>query len=678
MKICLIGKCPPIEGGVSTSTFWLAYGLAQRGHEVHVVTNADEVEGEYRMHLQPGDEEYLAPSFPASGGFVRVVHSERLSYRMAHIPWHNPFVTKLASIATQTIREHGCEAIFAHYFEPYGIAAYLASQWTKTPWIVRHAGSDLDRLMAMPHLSTAYKETLRAADGLVTRGALIERFLGMGVSPARIFSASPYAPPDELFRPGAPPLDVNALPHQLAPASPFDAAKPTIGIYGKVGVFKGSFDLLKALAILRRDGLDFNFVAMTQGRGLEPFAASIRELELADRTWVIPFLPNWRVPSFIRTCTAVCFLERDFPVKIHTPTVAQEVLLAGGCLVVSGEIARKQLYRDAMADGQNLFLVDEPKQVADLAAKLRQVIEAPEAARAIGLRGRPLVEEPGAFDRYLESWEQLLCRIAGRPSTAVSLAEQVAAELASAEAMSDRLKRILPWAPRLLGEEADPLLRRFAEERAASPRPIHSWVELGRAFCDFLAARLDAGDLAAERGLVEACLAFQAERWQAQQDDDEARSVPPFAEVDQLGGMPVAAARAHSLRPLCSAHARIVELGYDVRPLFSSSGHSGNGSNGARAAAAALAPRETTVLCFHRTPNLVRTELKISPMTRELLALCDGSRTIDMLVAAFAERAQAQPGDMPRCEEQVLGMLQTFYDQRVLVFCHGGGLQLDA
>jgi hypothetical protein len=44
MRICFIGKYPPIQGGVSAQTYWAVRGLAERGHEVCVVTNADEVE----------------------------------------------------------------------------------------------------------------------------------------------------------------------------------------------------------------------------------------------------------------------------------------------------------------------------------------------------------------------------------------------------------------------------------------------------------------------------------------------------------------------------------------------------------------------------------------------------------------------------------------------------------
>ncbi len=55
MRICFIGKYPPIEGGVSSHAYWLAKALGKKGHEVHVVTNAQEVEKEYCEHSELWD-----------------------------------------------------------------------------------------------------------------------------------------------------------------------------------------------------------------------------------------------------------------------------------------------------------------------------------------------------------------------------------------------------------------------------------------------------------------------------------------------------------------------------------------------------------------------------------------------------------------------------------------------
>src|SRR5436190_19680886 len=49
MKLCFVGKYPPIQGGVARDSFWAAIALAQQDVEVHVVTNAREVEAEFRV-----------------------------------------------------------------------------------------------------------------------------------------------------------------------------------------------------------------------------------------------------------------------------------------------------------------------------------------------------------------------------------------------------------------------------------------------------------------------------------------------------------------------------------------------------------------------------------------------------------------------------------------------------
>jgi hypothetical protein len=74
MQICLVGKYPPIQGGVSARDFWISRWLAGQGHGIDVVSNADEVESGYRIRLLQGDAEWLAPRFER--GAVRVWATE--------------------------------------------------------------------------------------------------------------------------------------------------------------------------------------------------------------------------------------------------------------------------------------------------------------------------------------------------------------------------------------------------------------------------------------------------------------------------------------------------------------------------------------------------------------------------------------------------------------------------
>ena len=61
MKICMLSKYPPIEGGVSSKVYWLAKALGESGHKVHIVSNALEVENEYREVLDTNNPPYYSP-----------------------------------------------------------------------------------------------------------------------------------------------------------------------------------------------------------------------------------------------------------------------------------------------------------------------------------------------------------------------------------------------------------------------------------------------------------------------------------------------------------------------------------------------------------------------------------------------------------------------------------------
>ena len=184
------------------------------------------------------------------------------------------------------------------------------------------------------------------------------------------------------------PKDEYYAPYHRLASKPFDPSLPTIGIYGKVGEIKGSFDLLQALGRLHASGVRFNFLALTQGRKptIQRFAQSIEECGLAEVTWLLPFIPHWGIPHFIRACTAVCFLERGFPITIHGPNVPREVLACGTCLILSHEIADKQINRERFQHGSNVFLV-EPRNIDELAQSLAMVVKEPAQSHAIGMNG---------------------------------------------------------------------------------------------------------------------------------------------------------------------------------------------------------------------------------------------------------------------------------------------------
>src|SRR6185312_623976 len=184
MRVCIIGKYPPIEGGVCMQNYWAAHGLAKRGHDVHVVTNAKEVGPLHRMHMRP--EDWARCEQSTGTGTVRVHWTEPGGTAHFYIPEGNPVVTKLATIALALHRQQPFDAILSYYLEPYAVAGHLAAQITAVPHIVRMAGSDAGRLWHQPPLEGLYDHVLRSAAFVIAGRAVTARASARGIAPERV------------------------------------------------------------------------------------------------------------------------------------------------------------------------------------------------------------------------------------------------------------------------------------------------------------------------------------------------------------------------------------------------------------------------------------------------------------------------------------------------------------
>lgn len=659
MKICILGKYPPIEGGVSTNTYWLSRGLAERGHEVHVVTNGDEVEEMFRLSLEADDWPWYEPRFER--GSVRVYNPDPFSRRaMGHIPEGNPFVSKLAALATDVIRRNGCEVILAYYYEPYGVAGHLASRWTGVPLVIKHAGSDLDRLFLVPDLSTTYKELLRSADAVVTQTRMMPRFWGLGVRKDQLEPDVAYSIPPA-FCPEAPPLDVERCAARLGdiegrrPPLPFDRGLPTIGVYGKIGTSKGTFDLIAALGALAGEGRALNLLALVGRAQGEALVSAVRDAKIEQRTYILPMLPNWRVPSFVRTCDAVCFLERDFPIAIHGPIIPREVLACGTCLILSDEIAAKQRYRERLVPGENVLIVQDPKDHAELAGVLRSVVTDRERIAAIGRRGLAVSRSIEDHRSYAAGWEHVFAQHArSAPAPARAERETLSAAAGIELTIPDLvafLRRRSAWVDDLARSLPD------GEPRDATIR-----------FCEAAGRRITRGGFGDEAPKLLAALRYARARVIATYDPSNGSS-PAFAVSDRLLGQPVSRQSAWELRPVRGSSVRIEEFEYDVSALFGGSSLFGPPEEGAPEPDISKLEPGRVIVLFQRSVNLIPRELRIDEPTREIVRASDGTRTTAELVAHLQRYLGAEaPEQRAHIAERMFPALDRLYQASVLVF----------
>lgn len=347
MKICVIGKYPPIEGGVSAQTYWMCRGLAERGNDVAVVTNAAEVGEPYRIHFSDTDVRELNRTFP-NGGSLRVSWTAPWDEtEWHHVPAGNPTHARLISLALGVVSEQRPDVILSYYLEPYGVVASVVGELTGVPWVVRHAGSDRFRLMNNPELGPLYKSVIRRADGVLSTGSDL---LGLGVDPSRVIPTASQSFLPQVFSSHTEPMDlenafrelVGAAADRYAYPGPLDPEKPVVGMYGKVGVSKGTLDLLAAYSRSSFLRSRTQLVLLGGGFRMPRVKAAISEFGLDEHVWILPFVTHWRVPAFLRSCTVICLLERQFDIAQHGPGLLRETVACGVRVVASAELVAKK------------------------------------------------------------------------------------------------------------------------------------------------------------------------------------------------------------------------------------------------------------------------------------------------------------------------------------------------
>lgn len=396
MRIAFLTKYPPIQGGTCAQNYWLIRGLARRGHEIHVITNAWEVEDRYRTRIEPED----LPDFQPPN--VRV-HSTNPFLNPRFIPFTNPYEAKLSSLAIEVVREYRCDLIDSSYLLPYVLAGHTCKVFTGRPQLMRHASSDINHLWHQPPYRTIFTEVLRTADGLFTQRHSAPRFEKIGLPPQRIFPAR-HGIDRDFFHPGVQPFDLRRVWTDLDPGF------PVLTYFGKISPSQGTFRLLEAASRLREEFV-LLFV-VEQGRSLEILLKRASELGLKEKVRTLRCVPPWRVPGLLAASSLVVKPEYDFPLP-HMPVIPREAMAVARPVLITTDLAQKLLYAKII-DGESGF-VCEPRELSDFSGKLRQVLQSsPEELRRVGENGLKLLEEVEGSDQAvqstLEAYQQVLER----------------------------------------------------------------------------------------------------------------------------------------------------------------------------------------------------------------------------------------------------------------------------
>ena len=320
-------------------------------------------------------------------------------------------LSSLTGAIVTEVKRSPPDVIVASYLEPYGMAALLSRECHRIPTFIRHAGSDVGALARHPYIGAFYAAYAGRSSGILTYADQSGNrdLLEIGFDERQIICMPPVAHFPSHMSDEA--LDLEdtkglALRHfdgYLAPDamdilreinSPLFSLHegPVIGIYGKAGHFKGTFELIEALDRCARAGHKFRFCIVLAGWQpvIEAVLRKIAGSAIKDMTAVLPPLHPDDIAAFLAACDWVAFLENSFPIEAHTPRVPFEVMSAGKLLIIAEEQIRKSNLSPPLQHLVNAIVVPGPVNATTIADALTPVLRDESQRRAMESRARLL------------------------------------------------------------------------------------------------------------------------------------------------------------------------------------------------------------------------------------------------------------------------------------------------
>ncbi|NQT55576.1 MAG: glycosyltransferase [Desulfobacteraceae bacterium] len=337
MRILFISKYPPIQGGISAKTYWLAQGLAERGIETHVVTNGNCVESEYRIEDTP-------PAAP-SNLHIHFVDSD--------IPWHIPFsdlhVPRLLDKALQVTRENQIDLIDTGYLIPYGIVGYLLSEITGIPYVLRHGGSDIEKFLREGIFNDLLKKVIQKAAAVITDSHRRELFQSFNSS---LHMAPRYIPDERSFKP-------SISPH----------GTPTFAYIGKINYYWRYKSLHRIADIFSELKGDYRLIFVAQGKGFEDFSEFVSGYGLRGfefRQFVHPA----NMPGLLNEIDFLICFTKDNPIKDFMNIFSEA--LWSGVRVLTDEAMDLNIYTEYIKLTSETQIVNLP--IEDVGATRSKII----------------------------------------------------------------------------------------------------------------------------------------------------------------------------------------------------------------------------------------------------------------------------------------------------------------
>jgi len=382
--LVLIHEYPPIGGGGGRVAQDICQGLAERGHEVHVLTAhwrdlpELDLDGPVTLHrVIPKRKEPFKASFFTMAGYVLVS------------TWNG----------YQLIRRWRPDIIHAHFAVPAGASAWALSILTGVPYILTaHLG---DVPGGVPEKTERWFRWIYPLTPLIWKRAV------------RINAVSGFT--RELILKKYP-VDVEIIPNgvdldALQPGPIVVGDPPTIVFAGRFMEQKNPLQIVRSLAAIK--DLSWRCVLIGDGPLRPEVTAEIARAGLAERIQQLGWVTPQEVLAWFRK-SDILFM----PSRAEGLPVTGVQGLAMGLAIVASDIGG---FKDVVETGVNGVLVP-PTEPGGYAQALRDLLSHPQRLRAYRAASREIAER-FELSRVIPAYEQMLVEACQKCASPDSTAE---------------------------------------------------------------------------------------------------------------------------------------------------------------------------------------------------------------------------------------------------------------
>lgn len=287
MRICIVSKFPPTQGGIASRTYWRVRKLLDQGHEVILVTNSACTEPEYKI-------------FNCEPHLLKICTRYKLEIHnlQESAPWHIPtspdYFERLGSKLLEIIAEVHIDRIESDYLVPFGIAGHYASLVSGVPHWVRHGGSDIGKFLNNNQYRKLLLNALRQAECVITNDENARELREAG---ANVKVESFYEPDLNIFNPSPKIRDLD---------------KSVWAYIGKINYhwhLKGLDRIIEWYKSQDQESVHLRIIG--QGIGVNDFR-NWAEQYIGCSIEIEPFVPPWEVPRLLSSIdTIFCFTDLD-------------------------------------------------------------------------------------------------------------------------------------------------------------------------------------------------------------------------------------------------------------------------------------------------------------------------------------------------------------------------------